>query len=350
MTDRLDAVISLLRRRWFAIAVGVAVVAAVGVGYLVGERRFSESRTTVLKEIDTYVGVLTRARSNREERPKLDSRLQSLADRTLGPSLETVDSEVRRRLNRVCEELGLVEFSVTTGTSTAKPTPAKREFRRTEERKLRDEPDFVEVQATVTASGSALQVFQLLFRVDAEPWLKRIELLRLNPDASGEKVRVTLRANTIFFPGTTAKAPLVVDQQALASASRFAALFGSNPFKLPPPPPPVVVATSQPSGAPASQPTPAGAAATPPATAPVEPSGFPYGEWQITGVVEGPGGSEVWLRHLPSGTPLTLAPGGAVGELTLRSVRYDFAVFEGPGGAFRIQVGNNLTQRLDAGG
>lgn len=350
MNPRLAQGLRLLRRNWFAVLVGAGVVGAIGVGYLVGEKRFSDDRTKVLAEIDTFTGVLTRARSNRESRPALDARLQAITDRTLGGSIESVDSEVRRRLNRACEELGLSEFSVTTGVSNSRPTPAKSEFKRPDERKLRDEPDFVELQTTVTASGTASQVLQLVFRMEIEPWLKRIELIRLNPDVAGDKVRVTLRANTIFLPGQSPKSPLVLDQAKVSTASRYAALFGANLFKVPAPPPatPAVVASAANAQTPATPPP--SNPGTDSGSAPAGPTGFAYGEWQVTGIVEGPTGTEVWLRHVPSGTPLTLAPGGAVGDLILRSVRYDFAVFEGAGGSFRVQVGNNLSQRVDAGG
>lgn len=65
----------------------------------------------------------------------------------------------------------------------------------------------------------------------------------------------------------------------------------------------------------------------------------------LTAVVEGPSGPEAWLRHVPSGAALTLVPGTPVGELVLRAVEYDFAVFDAPGGSCRVQIGNNLTQR-----
>ena len=155
-----------ISRHWLGVVIAIAVVIGSSLGYLVGENRLSEERTKALSDSDMYIGVLTKARADRDGRAALDKKITGAADRTLGPSLELVDSEVRRRLNRVCEELGFSEFSVTTGTSVARGTPAKKEFKRPDERKLRDEPDFVEVQASITASGRADQVFRLLFRVE----------------------------------------------------------------------------------------------------------------------------------------------------------------------------------------
>ncbi|MEY2794666.1 MAG: hypothetical protein RIR10_382, partial [Planctomycetota bacterium] len=116
----------LARRAIWIIAVLCAAV-ALATGYVVGNRGLSEERADAESQIETYVGVLTQARKVRDGRPELERRMQAVANRTLGPSLEVVDSEVRRRLNRVCEELGFTEFSVTTGRSLLKPSPAKRE-------------------------------------------------------------------------------------------------------------------------------------------------------------------------------------------------------------------------------
>jgi len=333
-------------RNWLTLSMAVGAVLAGTVGYMLGERRLSDERVQALKEIDTYRQVLADAAQKQKARPQLDAKLQSLANQMLGPSLEAVDSQVRSRLNRACEELGLNDFSVTTGVSIARPTPAKKEFKTPDLRKLGETPDFTEVQATLSASGSAERMYRLIFRIDAEPWMKRIESIRLNPNADGQVVRLTLRLTTPFMQGETAKAPLVLDPKLLQMGDRYAALFGSNPFCIPPPPPPqrpAVIATKPAPQQPAAQATPG----TPPPVVqpPVDPSGFPYGEWIITGIVEGPSGPEAWLRHVPSGATLALLPGVAAGELVFRRVEYDFAVFDSPLGPCRIQVGMNLTQR-----
>ncbi len=334
-----------LTRRWpFLAAIGGAML-AIAVGFMFGEKRWTDDRAKVLADITNFRGVLTSARAGRESRPQLDARIQAFADRTLGGSLETVDSEIRRRLNRACEEVGLTEFSVSTGAATVRSTPAKGEFRSPEQRRLREEPDFVEVQSTLTASGRVEKVFGLLFRMEAEPWLKRIESVRLDPSADGATVRMTLKMANFFLPGKSPTAPLVLEPEALASASRFAALFASNPFRLKTIPERAVAK----GGARGGGATPAATPSTDPAALAAPNSPFPYAEWQITGIVEGPTGPEVWLRHLLNGAQLTLTPGAAVGELVLRAVEYDAALFDGFGASFRIQVGSNLMQRSSLG-
>lgn len=344
MSVRTPDLARLLRRHWLAVALLFGVVPAVLVGAVIGDRRFSDERAAMSEKIETYRRFLTDASAKSKARGDLDAKVQALADKMLGPTLETVDSEVRRRLNRACEELGISDFSVTTGTSIVRQTPAKKEFRQPDARKYRDATDFVEVQATVIASGTVESIYKLIFRIDAEPWMKRIESIRLNPISDDRFARLNLRLTTPFMPGLAAKAPLQPDAARLELASRYALLFESNPFRIPPPPslapPPAVVAQG---ASPQSQP-PQPPAATP-APPPTTPGGFPYGEWQITGVIEGPSGPEAWLRHLPSGATLALQPGVAVGELVFRRVEYDFAVFDSPSGACRIQVGTNLTQR-----
>ena len=339
-------------KHWLGLSMVAGALAAGVFGYLIGERRFTDDRVQSLKDLDTYRQVLSDAAQKQKARPELDAKLQSLADRMLGPSLEAVDSQVRSRLNRACEELGLGDFSVTTGVSIARATPAKKEFKSPDQRKLGEMPDFTEVQATLNASGSAEKMYRLIFRIDAEPWTKRIESIRLNPNADGQVVKLTLRLTTPFMQGESAKRPLVLDSAALQQGDRYAALFGANPFRIPPPPSP-----TQPTaiaGNPAQQqpgaPPPANPSQQTTATAPVDASGFPYGEWTITGIVEGPSGPEAWLRHVPSGATLALLPGVSAGELVFRRVEYDFAVFDSPLGPCRIQVGMNLTQRSSVSG
>ena len=341
----LERVVHFLRRHWFGSTIAVGVVVAVIAGYLIGERRFSEERVVTLGKIDTYRQVLTDASGKLKARPELDRKLQGLADQMLGPTLETVDSEVRRRLNRACEELGLSDASVTTGTSIERPTPAKKEFKTPEARALRDEPDFREVQATVSVSGSVDRMYRLIFRIGAEPWIKRIESIRLSPSADGQQARMALRLTTPFMPGIAAKKPLALDPAALQLGDRHAALFASNPFRIPPPPAPPAVIAVNPQPTPAQPNGTAPGTTPPPVAPPVAPGAFPYGEWQITGIVEGPSGPEVWMRHVPSGATLAVLPGTPVGELVFRKVEYDFAVFDSPSGPCRIQVGTNLTQR-----
>lgn len=347
--DRIVHLVRALRRRWVVPAAAAGAILGGLLGFLVGERRFSEDRTATLQDIETYTSVLTTARRNREARPKLDARIQTRIDRTLGPNLETVDSEVRRRLNRIGEQLGLSDFSVTTGAATSQPTPAKKEFRRPDERPLRDEPDFVLVQATVSASGPPSRIFQLVFRIHAEPWQKRIESIRLDPNATGDSVRASIRLQTMFLPGRAPQAELAQDPALLATSQRFTELFASNPFRVPvsqPTATSVAAAGTADAGSGAS----AAVAGSVPLDVAVPESPFPYGEWQVTGVIDGPGGTEAWLRHLPTGSQVTLQPGSPIGDLIFRRVEYDYAVFDGFGGACRVQVGMNLTQRLAGAG
>lgn len=340
-----------LRRNWLVLVVGGCCLLAMVAGYFAGEGRFGAEWAAKLTEIEKYKTALSDAAAKAKARPELDRKLQSLADQMLGPSLETVDSEVRRRLNRACEELRINDFAVTTGTSLSRLSPAKKEFNTLDVRKMRDEVDFVEVQATVIASGSVSQIYRLLYRIDAEPWMKRIESLRLVPIGDGQSIRATIRLTTPFMPGVSAKQQLVLDPAKLQAADRFAALFASNPFRIPPPPPtpPAAIAAVDQPGAKAGSSS-ASKPVAEPAVPAVSTGAFPYGEWVVTGVVEGPGGAEAWLRHVPSGAALALQPGTAVGELVFRGVEYDFALFDSPAGACRIQVGTNLTQRSSIAG
>lgn len=312
------------RGGWLAAGgVAAAVVAALAGGYLVGAGTLSARRGELETARDTYRNALTQFRQERTERPELDAALQSFVDRTLGSDLASTDSALRGRLNRIGEELGLADFRVATGTSTARGTPARSEFRRSgQERELRDEIDFVELQATVTAEGSVEQTLRLLHRIEVEPWIKRVESVRLEERRDGERLRSTIRLTTIFMPGKRGTSELRVADADLAAFDAYRPIALANPFRMPrpPEPPPAAVAEK-----PAPKPRPA--------------PGFPYHQWRLTGVVSGPTGVEAWFRNAATGESRQLAIGDRIGEVEFVGFAGDVADLRRGEQAFRLQVG-----------
>ena len=238
------------------------------------------------------------------------------------------------------------DASVGTSAAVIQGTPARGEFAKGSLKKLREEPDFGEIQATVAASGRYDQMLQLLYRLASEPWLHRIDMIRFDPKSSGDRVGLTVRLTTMFIVGSQQSAELMRGGDPVVGFAPYAALAGSNPFLIPMPPP-IVVAKN--GAAPTVPPIPA----TNPLTADVAAatptnSGFPYGTWKLTGVVRGPTGDEAFLR-CADGSALQLAPGQAVGDLVFKSVEYDLAEFESSGVRVRVRIGDNLSQRSPIG-
>ena len=79
--------------------VGVALVGSSVAGWAIGSGRLGGARDQIENRIATYRNVLLTVRSEREERPELDRRLADVLDRSLGSELESVDSDLRRRLS-----------------------------------------------------------------------------------------------------------------------------------------------------------------------------------------------------------------------------------------------------------
>jgi hypothetical protein len=258
--------------------------------------------------------------------PGVRREIEDFVARTLGGDQQTVDHRLRSRLNRLAERLGIAGATVgTVGVSTV-DSPARREFRGSSLRHLREEIDFVELEGWISAETTFELAVRLVDEIEAEPWLKRIRQLRLDPKDNGERFTVTVRLTTLFMPG---REPLDVpaaeyDPTRLA---RVEALLAANPFRVPPPEAKPVVA-----------------AAAPPAPAPKPPS-FGWADWMVTGVAETPAGPEVWVRNRASGETRRLVIGESLHTATLTSVAGDRAEFRIEEKQFAIQVGQRMNDR-----
>ena len=207
-----------MNRKVLILGVAGACVVAGALGYLASSGRLSSVRSKELAAIDVYTSFLERVRAERQRRPAIDARLRSVADRSLGPSAESVDSGLRGRLNRIGEELQLADLAVSTEAEKERvPTPARSEFQPAE-RKLRDEPDFIEVRGMISGEGTLDQAIRLIHRLDVEPWIKHLDVIRLDPSKSGERVRVLVRLTTLFIEGMNGKAVPAPSAEAMSPA------------------------------------------------------------------------------------------------------------------------------------
>ncbi len=322
------------RRRLVMPGIVVGVLATAGVlGWGVGAGRLDGTRASIDERVQVFRDVLLAVRDEREKRPELDARSNAIIDHTLGGDLETVDSALRRRLVETVEGSGLSDVVVNTLGGTVVETPAGRSFKRSgPERELRDEPDFVLVRATASGSGSIAEVVRFLHALDAAPWVKRIEQVRLDPDRTGRRLSVSVRLATIFVPGATPDPEAVEEVTPRRSIDRYAALVAANPFRLDTPS--------------IARPTPA---VPTPVAAP--PTADPWSGWMLTGVVEGDPGVEAWCRHPASGRTATLLPEtdvtlGAGLVATLISVEGDVAVVRIGDETRRVLVGSTLDRSL----
>ena len=328
------SVSTALRRlsRYWIVPAALAAASAFWIGQQWGAGRLDGRSNEVQKRIKTYENAIATGRKQRRERPRIEADLDGILVRTLGGDLESTDSALRSRLNRLGEEVGLsASLVVSTQAPSTRGTPAKSEFGRTGvQRQLRDERDFVELPASVSVQGPLEPLLRLAHRIEAEPWIKRIDSFRLDRAGADDRMKLDLRLTTIFLPGRTLPEDAQLPGSEAPPFDRYATLLASNPFASPPAPEP-------------RRPRERRREAPPPP--PPGPPPFPYGEWMLTGVVEGPIGPEAWFRNSANGQTLALAPQGKVGDAELLRIDGDRAEFALAGESFAVLVGGSLVDR-----
>jgi len=347
LRGRFDALVPARWRAPLAFA-GAALVAGT-LGWLVHSGRVTSlsgfDRAAVNADIERSTDFLRSVRAEREKRGELDKRLAAAVNRTLGERTDAVDTALRARLNRIAEETGVRDLMVATNAAVERKSPARQEMVRLGlTRTQRDEPDFVELRATLAGEGAADQVLRLVHRIAVDPMLKRIEALRLDPLKDGSRIRVTIRLSTVFVPGSEPAAlPGAPSAEAIASFSRYASLAARNPFRVPAPTAGAAqVAAASPAPAAAGEATAAPAAAAP---ADVGTGPFPYGQWLLTGVVDGPAGTEAYFRNAATGEARVLRVNESIAEFAFVGLDADAARIAAGGATYRVRVGDSLEAR-----
>lgn len=276
-----------------------------------------ERRVSLAADVERYLNGV-------KDHDRVEGAIQEFVARTLGGDLQTVDHRLRSRLNRIGEDLELDALTVGTGRVRRLESPARSQFeRRGEQLALRDEIDFIEVEAWIAGRGTLERVLQLVHRLEAEPWLKRVQQVRVEPKENGKRFSVSLRLVTLFLPGREPGAlPPPADDP--AGFARYEGLLHRNQFQVPPKP------VQQPVATPAPAPDP----------------GFPLGQWVLTGIAAGPSAVEVWLLSSTSGETRRLAVGESWRELQLVSADGLVAEFRLGDTQFKVAVGRPLSERL----
>lgn len=290
---------------------------------------YAGPRERLTKRLADLTARVEGYRAQLDDEPRVEREIEAFVDRTLGGDVETVDHRLRTHLNRIVEAVALGKATVGTGNASARKSPARSAFPRSGSWKaMRDEVDFVEIEAWVAGEGDLDQVIQLVDRIDAEPWLKHIDHVKIDPRDNGDRFDVNVRLTTLFLPG---RAPAESEAPAydVARLARYEEVVDANLFRIPPP----VVAAAAPA------PTP-----EPPATPPPAPA-FPWDEWAVTGVTEGAGGSEVWLRRRTTGESRVLTVGARFQDAELVAVAGEWAEFRLGEEAFRVRLGRTLGSR-----
>lgn len=282
-------------------------------------------RGQLLTQIKSTSALLGDYQKARIEHKRVQKDIQAYVDRTLGDDLETVDHKLRSRLNRLGEQAGLPQQDYLVDTGKAgqdRESPAKSKFGRSGfQRLLRDELDFVELEAWITGSGTLEQCLKLIDAVESEPWLKRIDQLTLNPSDNGNKFRFEIRLTSLFLPKRVPNPDAIIPPTS-SNGQRYATLLNTNLFRLPPAVP--VAAKTQPAA----------------------PERFPFGQWLLTGIAQSAAGAEIWLINQQSHETRVLNIGQRIDEMMLSGVNGESAVFLVGPDRFSVPVGKNLNDRI----
>ena len=306
---------------WRRIAGFVVLLGVVGTVLLItANNLYFKPKAELVKDIATRESFLAEAKAENRGRSQLDDDLQGIINRTLGEDLETVDHQLRTRLNRIGEELGIAGLTVGTGQARKLQSPARNEFSRRRHPDLRNEIDFVELEGWISGEATFENALRLVHRIDAEPWLKHLDQVRLQPKDNGDRFGVTVRLTTLFLPKHVPSEPMLAAYDASAF-DPYLALTRSNLFRVPP------------QGQTSGPPTPSAVAAA------------SQDQWTLTGVASGPQGLEVWLLNPQTGESRRLAVGETLRDLVLVGAVGETAEFRRDQQRFTVSVGQRLSQR-----
>jgi len=311
------------------ILIAILAVALLMVLRAVASAVYFTPRAQLAGQIERSRTNLTSIRTAAKRHIELKGQMQALADRTLGATREEVEAALRARLNRIGEEIALASASVSTGQQRPRESPMQRAELRNNP--LRGENDFVELDGTISGEGSLAQAIELVDRIEAAPWLKRINSVVIDPKDGGERFGITVRLTTVYLPTVPPEAGAAHATVAAydgAGVQALRDLIESNPFRVPP--------------------APAVAEAPQPPVESVEEHRAPpydYAQWRITMITHSSRGREVWLINTTNNESRTLAAGETLRDMHFVGAREDSAEFQLGEKRFTIEVGDTLAER-----
>ncbi|MDG2053894.1 MAG: hypothetical protein P8J86_04225 [Phycisphaerales bacterium] len=298
------------------LVVVIAVIFAGAIIWYVLDRSFITPKQELLTAIEGEQASIKKYRTALNRDPAIQRALSDYGSRTLGGDIETVDHELRARLNQIGQSSQLAGVRVDTGRYVALKSPAKRLF----SGKMSDEIDFVELEASISAEGALSEVVEMIDRIDAEAWPKQINQVSLDPKGDGETVKVVVRLTTLFVPGRP-PGTLMKTNWAADRLARVEPLIEGNPFRLPLPPPSPVAVVAAPA-----------------------PRMFPYQNWALTGVIESPM-IEAHIRNSASGKSRVLAVGDRIHKMEFVGVNGLVAEFDFEGELWFVELGATMVDR-----
>jgi len=260
-----------------------------------------------------------------EGRHRLRARMDKLGTVMIAGPSDEFEHRLRSGLAAIARETGLTGVSLGNGRPSPVRSPVLGARGSSDLGKaLRARPDFTVVRGWMTGQGTLEQATRALAVVQAQPWIHRVESFAIKP-IGGERAKFELRIDfatvlmddavrKVVEPWTLAPA----SEQSLASAGEVVAaeVFGAEPK-----PAPVVAAAPDPGPVPK-----------------------PYGQWKVTGLVEGRD-VEALLVNDKTGEQKVLERGQRVLDAVFEDGAGERTVFTIDGLRHEVTVGQTLADR-----
>lgn len=318
--------------------IAIASVATAGVlvvAYMAYQRLYAGPRGELSAQLATARQSIKLYESKLEGALAVREALRVAAAGTLGDKLDTAEHRFRTTLNSIAEGCGLREIKVDNREPDPVRNPAGQQQQMAPRfwKTLREQVDFSVIRGTVRGTGTLDQVLRATAAISSQTWVHRVESFSIKPlGPERERFELKLAVATMFLPDLAAKSapePSRIELTASA-ADAWRPIVERNVFKVPAP---VAVAVAP------APPTPPPSVDQPAAAPP------PYGEWKLTGVVEGEDGSEALLVNVRTQERSTLAVGAAVLDAVFESGRGERAVFRIATERFEVAMGSTLDER-----
>lgn len=296
-----------------------------------GGRSYLSRRASLDSEILRYrSGLSERDLEISSGEIKVRRQLGEFADTTLASTGEQVEAMLRTAMNQMVSHVGLDKPKVNTGAPDPRRSPAAGLVRDISAKDARLRPDFLVVSATVSGTGTYEQAVRLVALLRQQSFVHRIDELSLRPvGAKRELVEVSVVFSTAFLSDLAPKpdpARALWNPDTGQTLSLAAQLATRDPFRPAPDAPP----------------------GRPTATAAASPEQPPPPDWQITAIVSGVDGPEVWLSDLRSGERAILTVRAPIAGVELVSVQTDSATVRAEGKMFVVRLGQSISDRESA--
>ncbi|MEQ8770631.1 MAG: hypothetical protein RIB60_08990 [Phycisphaerales bacterium] len=309
-------------KRTRAVIIAVVAVGVGGVLWYIADHSYLAPARNLREDIASIQRRQAEAQRLLDGRVAWAERRDALGATMISGAPDEFEHSLRSGLAAVAESAGLGSVSSGNGRPVAMASPVARRAGRSLRALLRAEPDFAVTHAWLAGTGDLGQVLTALATLEAQPWVHRVEGFSIKP-TNKARDRFDLRVDLASIrmdgvPRTNAGLPELAPLDE-ARRERLALVLAANPFG-------TRVARAE---APAPDPAPAGP---------------PYGDWRVTGIIEGERVEALLVNH-QSGERRVVTPGGRVLDATFKSGAGESAVFMIDGSPHVIRVGDTLDKR-----